>query len=164
MNMQSARDKSFRDAAALERELRDIRAEKGPVVLANGCFDVLHVGHIRYLRGAADLGGVLVVALNDDESTRALKGEGRPVFPIGERCELLLALRCVDYVLVFSGRTVDEVIRTIRPDVHAKGTDYTIESVPEIETAREVGCRTVIVGDPKDHSSRDIIDRIRSEG
>jgi rfaE bifunctional protein nucleotidyltransferase chain/domain len=153
----------YRDAASLAVHLEGLRAEQGPIVLANGCFDVLHVGHIRYLEGAASLGGILVVALNDDDSARELKGKGRPVFSVGERAEILLALRSIDYVLIFSGRTVDAVIRVIRPDVHAKGTDYTVDSVPEIETAREVGCRTVIVGDPKDHSSRDIIERIRSE-
>jgi rfaE bifunctional protein nucleotidyltransferase chain/domain len=151
----------FRDAEALAAELGALRAGRGPVVLANGCFDVLHVGHVRYLRAAAALGGILVVALNDDESTGAIKGPGRPVIPAAERAEIIGALRCVDYVLLFGERTVDGVIRALRPDVHAKGTDYTSETVPERETARAVGCRTVIVGDPKDHASRDIIRRIR---
>ncbi len=149
------------DAGALARSIEGQGASGRPVVLANGCFDILHVGHVRYLEAAAFLGGTLVVALNDDESTRALKGPGRPVMPAGERAEMLLALRCVDYVLVFGGATVDGVIRALRPDFHAKGTDYTEESVPERETAREVGCRTVIVGDPKDHSSRAILRSIR---
>ena len=151
----------FRDASELAAELAAVRGAKGKVVLANGCFDVLHVGHIRYLREAAALGGVLVVALNDDASARALKGAGRPFMSEDERAEMLLALRFVDYVLVFRERTVDGIIRTLRPDVHAKGTDYTQDTVPERETAREVGCSTVIVGDPKDHSSTDIIGRIR---
>ena len=153
--------KVFRDAAALHRVLEDERRARGDVILANGCFDVLHVGHVRYLREAAALGALLVVALNDDSSTKALKGVGRPIMPEDERAELLCALRFVDYVLIFSGPTVDDIIRVLRPDFHAKGTDYTSETVPERETARSVGCSTVIVGDPKAHSSRDMIRRIR---
>jgi len=151
----------FRDASKLAFELEALRRERGAVVLANGCFDVLHVGHIRYLRAAAALGSILVVALNDDESTRELKGPLRPVMGEEERSEMLLALRFVDFVLIFRERTVDGVIRIVRPDFHAKGTDYTVETVPERETSRAVGCATVIVGDPKDHSSRDIIRKIR---
>jgi rfaE bifunctional protein nucleotidyltransferase chain/domain len=132
-----------------------------PLVLANGCFDLLHVGHVRYLEAAAACGSALVVALNDDSSTRALKGAGRPIMPAEERAALLLALRCVDYVLVFGEATVDGVIRALRPDIHAKGTDYTAETVPERGTALAAGCRTVIVGDPKDHSSRDILRKVR---
>lgn len=150
----------FRNAGRLAERLRARRESGERLVLANGCFDLLHVGHVRYLEGAAAHGEMLVVALNDDESTRALKGSGRPLFPEDERAEMLLAIRWVDFVLIFSEKTVDGVIRELRPDVHAKGTDYTVESVPEIETAREVGCRTVIVGDPKDHSSSEIIERM----
>ncbi len=156
MNKNSER--YFRDVSVLTGRLRARRENGERLVLANGCFDMLHVGHIRYLEEASSHGDILVVALNDDESTERLKGAGRPVFPEDERAEMLLALRPVDFVLLFSGETVDEIIRELRPDVHAKGTDYTVESVPEIETAREVGCRTVIVGDPKDHSSSEIID------
>jgi rfaE bifunctional protein nucleotidyltransferase chain/domain len=151
----------YRDAAALSSELERRRRTEGPVVLANGCFDVLHVGHVRYLQGAAALGGLLVVALNDDESTRGLKGSGRPVVPAEERAEILCALAFVDYVLIFADSTVDGVMRVLKPDYHAKGTDYAPDTVPERETARSVGCRTVIVGDPKEHSSRDIIRQIR---
>jgi rfaE bifunctional protein nucleotidyltransferase chain/domain len=151
----------FRDAAELAGVLEPLRRKRGAVVLANGCFDILHVGHVRYLREAAALGSILVVALNDDESTRELKGRDRPVMGEEERCEMLLALRFVDFVLVFRERTVDGVIRTIHPDFHAKGTDYAVETVPERETSRAVGCATVIVGDPKNHSSRDIVRRIR---
>jgi rfaE bifunctional protein nucleotidyltransferase chain/domain len=150
-------ERCFRDVSVLADRLRARREAGERLVLANGCFDMLHVGHIRYLEEASLHGGILVVALNDDVSTRGLKGAGRPVFPEDERAEMLLALRSVDFVLLFSGETVDEIIRELRPDVHAKGTDYTVESVPEIETAREVGCDTVIVGDPKDHSSSGII-------
>jgi rfaE bifunctional protein nucleotidyltransferase chain/domain len=153
--------KVFRDAPTLAGVLEPLRRERGAVVLANGCFDLLHVGHIRYLREAAALGSILIVALNDDASTRKLKGAGRPVMGEDERCEMLLALRFVDFVLLFGEATVDEVIRIIRPEFHAKGTDYTAETVPERESSRAVGCTTVIVGDPKDHSSRDIIRKIR---
>ena len=156
-------ERCFRDISVLADRLQARREAGERLVLANGCFDMLHVGHIRYLEGAASHGGILVVALNDDESTRALKGSGRPVFPEDERAEMLLALRPVDFVLLFSGKTVDEIIRELRPDVHAKGTDYTVESVPEVETAREVECITVIVGDPKCHSSSKIIGRLNTE-
>ena len=122
---------------------------------------ILHVGHIRYLEEAAGHGDLLVVAVNDDESTRRLKGEGRPVMPAAERAEILSALRVVDYVLIFPDDTVDGILRELRPDVHAKGTDYTVETVPELETARATGCITVITGDPKDRSSREIISRLR---
>ncbi len=151
-------ERCFRDVSALAAELKTRREGGERLVLANGCFDLLHVGHIRYLKEASAQGEILVVALNDDESTRSLKGGVRPIFPEDERAEVLLALRFVDFVLLFSGETVDEIIRELRPDVHAKGTDYTVETVPELETAREVGCRTLIVGDPKDHSSSEIID------
>ena len=161
--MERREEYCYRDVKRLTEHLRPRREEGDRLVLANGCFDLLHVGHIRYLEGAASHGEILVVALNDDESARALKGKGRPLFPEMERAEMLLALRPVDFVLIFSGGTVDGVIRELRPDIHAKGTDYGVESVPEVETARSVGCRTVIVGDPKDHSSSDIIARIETE-
>lgn len=154
----------FREVKELKKALAGFREEGRTVVLANGCFDIIHVGHIRYLCEAATYGDMLIVAVNDDESTRALKGEGRPVVPDGERAELLLALRCVDYVLLFGEQTVDRIIRELRPDFHAKGTDYTVATVPELETASEVGCRTVITGDPKDHSSREMIERLRGGG
>jgi D-glycero-beta-D-manno-heptose 1-phosphate adenylyltransferase len=137
------------------------RAEGRTLALANGCFDVLHVGHVRYLRAAAAEADRLVVAINDDESVRLLKGEGRPILPAADRAELVAALKGVDYVVVFPGRTVGEVIERLRPDVHCKGTDYTVESVPERELVRAYGGRTAIVGDPKDHSTRDLLARIR---
>ncbi len=139
------------DVRALARELRDGRPRR--IVLANGCFDLLHVGHVRYLTAARALGDVLVVGLNSDASVRALKGEGRPRVPVAERAELLLALRCVDRVVVFDALDVTELLRVLRPDFHAKGTDYTAESVPEYAVAQRLGIRTVIVGDPKSHSS-----------
>ena len=153
----------FDDTGRLSGILEKPRSRGEKVVLANGCFDIIHVGHIRYLEEAAEHGDLLVVAVNDDDSTRRLKGEGRPVMPAVERAEILSAMRFIDYVLIFQEDTVDGVLRELRPDVHAKGTDYTTETVPEIETAREIGCVTVITGDPKDRSSREIISRLRRE-
>ena len=127
------------------------------ITLANGNFDLLHVGHVRYLRGAKALGGKLVVAINSDESVRALKGEGRPVMPEHERAEIVAAMEDVDAVVIFPERDVGAIIREIRPDVQAKGTDYTVDSVPERDVVAECGGRVAIVGDPKDHSTSDII-------
>jgi D-glycero-beta-D-manno-heptose 1-phosphate adenylyltransferase len=127
------------------------------IVLANGNFDLLHVGHVRYLRGAKELGGKLVVAINSDESVKALKGEGRPVMPAGERAEIVAALGDVDAVVVFSELDVRALIREIRPDIQAKGTDYTVESVPERDAVAEYGGRVAIVGDSKDHSTSEIL-------
>ncbi|MBN2071313.1 MAG: adenylyltransferase/cytidyltransferase family protein [Candidatus Krumholzibacteriota bacterium] len=133
------------------------------IVLANGCFDILHAGHIRYLEEAAREGEIMVVAINDDASARKLKGAGRPVVPDVERAEILAALRCVDYILIFPGLTADLVIRELRPDVHAKGTDYMIDDVPELESSISVGCRTIITGDRKSRSSSEIIARVRGK-
>jgi len=127
------------------------------VTLANGNFDLLHVGHVRYLRGAKALGGKLVVAINSDSSVRALKGEGRPIMAENERAEIVAALADVDAVVVFPELDVRAIIREIRPDVQAKGTDYTVESVPERDAVAEYGGRVAIVGDPKDHSTSEII-------
>ncbi|HUB02069.1 MAG TPA: adenylyltransferase/cytidyltransferase family protein [Terriglobales bacterium] len=127
------------------------------VTLANGCFDLLHVGHVRYLRAARELGGKLVVAVNSDESVRALKGEGRPLMPAQERAEILAALADVDAVIVFPEKDVRAIIREIRPDFQAKGTDYTTDSVPERGEVEACGGRVVIVGDPKNHSASEII-------
>jgi rfaE bifunctional protein nucleotidyltransferase chain/domain len=131
------------------------------ITLANGCFDVLHVGHIRYLRAARELGGKLIVAVNADASVRALKGEGRPAMPEAERAEILAALSDVDAVVIFPEKDVRAIIREIRPDFHAKGTDYTAESVPERAEVEACGGRVVIVGDPKDHSATEIISQLR---
>jgi rfaE bifunctional protein nucleotidyltransferase chain/domain len=127
------------------------------VTLANGCFDLLHVGHVRYLHAAKQLGGRLIVAINSDESVRALKGEGRPVMPAEERAEILSALADVDAVVIFSEPDVRALIREVHPDVHAKGTDYTADTVPERDAVAECGGRVEIVGDPKDHSATQII-------
>lgn len=132
------------------------RAGEG-ITLANGAFDLLHVGHVRYLRGAKALGGRLVVAVNSDESVRALKGEGRPIMPADERAEIVAALAAVDVVVIFPELDVRAIIREIRPDVQAKGTDYTVDSVPERAVVEEHGGRVEIVGDAKDHSTSDII-------
>ncbi len=127
------------------------------IILANGCFDILHVGHVRYLKAAKALGGRLIVALNSDESVRNLKGEGRPVTPENERAEILAALADVDAVVIFSEPDPQKLIEELRPDIQAKGTDYTVESVPERVTVEQYGGRVAIVGDPKDHSATEII-------
>ena len=133
------------------------------IVLANGCFDLLHVGHIRYLEGAKALGDVLVVGVNSDEQVRAQKGEGRPFMPERERAEIIAAVRAVDFVTVFQEPTVEQLLLSIRPDIHAKGTDYTEESVPERDVVRSYGGRVCIVGDPKDHSSTEMVRRVMSD-
>ena len=130
------------------------------IAFANGCFDLLHVGHVRYLESAAREADLLVVAINDDDSVRTLKGEGRPILSAADRTELVAALRCVDYVVVFSEPTVGPLLEAIRPDVHCKGTDYTLDTVPERDVVRSYGGRIAIVGDPKDHSTRDLLARI----
>jgi rfaE bifunctional protein nucleotidyltransferase chain/domain len=138
----------------------EARSTGRSMAFANGCFDVLHVGHIRYLNAAAQEADLLIVAINDDESVRRLKGEGRPILPALDRAELVAALRCVDYVVVFPEPTVGPLLEAIRPDVHCKGTDYTLDSVPERGIVRAYGGRIAIVGDPKDHSTRDLLARI----
>ena len=135
------------------------RAAGEKIILANGCFDLLHVGHVRYLRGAKALGGRLVVAVNSDGSARALKGEGRPQIPAAERVEILAALADVDAITVFDTLDVRDVIRLLRPDFHAKGTDYTADTVPERDLVVACGGRVAIVGDPKDHSTTELLRR-----
>jgi D-glycero-beta-D-manno-heptose 1-phosphate adenylyltransferase len=139
------------------RETARLRSDGERIILANGCFDLIHVGHLRYLAAAKDLGGCLVVALNSDKQTRLLKGKGRPFIPEYERAEIISGLRCVDIVTVFDDPTVENIIRAIRPDFHAKGTDYTEETVPERDIVAECGGKVAIVGDPKDHSSSQMI-------
>jgi rfaE bifunctional protein nucleotidyltransferase chain/domain len=137
------------------------RVEGRTVALANGLFDLVHVGHLRYLEEAATLADVLVVAVNDDASARALKGEDRPIVPQHERAELIAGFRCVTLVTIFGEATVEPLLRALAPDVHCKGTDYTAETVPEKETARALGIRVAITGDPKSHATRDLIAQIR---
>lgn len=147
-------------AAALDRE----RKQGKTIAFANGCFDVLHVGHIRYLQDAARVADVLVVAVNSDPSVRLLKGEGRPVMPELERAELIAAIRGVSYVTVFDDRTPARLLGVLRPDFQCKGTDYTPDSVPEGEVVRAYGGRVVITGDPKDHSTTDFLRKMKAEG
>jgi D-glycero-beta-D-manno-heptose 1-phosphate adenylyltransferase len=137
------------------------RAEGKSVALANGVFDLLHVGHVRYLEGAAALADVLVVAVNSDASTRAYKGPGRPIIPETERAELVAALACTHAVLVFDEPNVRGIIRALRPDVHVKGTDYTPDTIPEADEVRAYGGRTAVAGDPKDHSTTALAARLR---
>jgi len=145
----------------VEAVARD-RAAGRTIAFANGCFDLLHVGHVRYLQSAAAEGDRLIVAVNDDASVTGLKGEGRPVQPAAERAEVVAALRGVDYVVVFGDSTVERLLRLLTPDVHCKGTDYTVESVPERAVVLAYGGRTAIVGDPKQHNTRDLLTRIRA--
>ncbi|MFQ6112341.1 MAG: adenylyltransferase/cytidyltransferase family protein [Nitrospinota bacterium] len=137
----------------LKELIPELKAAGKRIVLANGCFDLLHVGHLRHLRAARALGEVLIVAVNDDASARALKGPGRPLMPEDERLELLSGLECVDYLVLFGERDVRKVLLALKPHVHAKGTDYTEESVPELEAVRSYGGEVAITGDPKAHSS-----------
>jgi len=138
-----------------------LRADGRRLVLANGCFDLLHVGHVRYLTAARALGDVLFVGINSDAAVVRLKGPGRPLMPAAERAEILTGLRAVDHVVVFDEDTADRLVSLVRPAVHAKGTDYTDASVPEAASVRAAGGRVAIVGDPKDHATRDLIARIR---
>ena len=141
----------------LRKRVEEWRRSGERITLANGNFDLLHVGHVRYLHGAKALGGRLVVAINSDESVRALKGEGRPIMPAEERAEIVAALADVDAVVIFPELDVRAILREIRPDIQAKGTDYTADSVPERDTVAEYGGRVAIVGDPKDHSTSEIL-------
>jgi rfaE bifunctional protein nucleotidyltransferase chain/domain len=151
-----------------ERELVDAvardRAAGHTIAFANGCFDLLHVGHVRYLQGAAREGDRLVVALNDDRSVAALKGAGRPVLTAADRAELVAALRGVDYVVIFGDPNVERLLMLLKPDVHCKGTDYTVDSVPERAVVQAYGGRTAIVGDAKSHATRELISRIADSG
>ncbi len=136
------------------------RSKGKTIVFANGCFDLFHVGHIRYLLGAKELGDVLIVGINADEQVKKLKGNKRPFMPENERAEIVAAFRCVDYVTIFNEPTVEELLRALRPDYHAKGTDYTVETVPERDIVKEFGGKVAIVGDPKNHSSSNLIELV----
>tara|TARA_B100000029_G_scaffold58355_3_gene52658 strand:- start:796 stop:1275 length:480 start_codon:yes stop_codon:yes gene_type:complete len=138
------------------------RQQGQTIALANGCFDLIHVGHVRYLKGAAAEADLLIVGVNHDLSVRELKGNERPFQPANERAEIIAAFSMVDYVVVFEGVTVERLLKSIFPDVHCKGTDYTVESVPERDVVRAYGGRTAIVGDPKTHSTRELLHRIDS--
>jgi rfaE bifunctional protein nucleotidyltransferase chain/domain len=147
---------------ALLARVHDERAAGRTIAFANGCFDILHVGHVRYLDAAAQEADVLVVAINDDASVNALKGENRPIMAAEHRAELVASLRSVDFVVIFSEPTVAPLLEALRPDVHCKGTDYTADTVPERDTVHAYGGRIAIVGDPKNHSTRDLLERIAS--
>jgi D-glycero-beta-D-manno-heptose 1-phosphate adenylyltransferase len=144
--------------------LDEHRRTRRKIVFANGVFDLLHVGHVRYLQAARAEGDVLVVGINSDASTRQLKGKGRPVLTERARATLVAAIAAVDYVVIFDELDVKTLLREIQPDVHAKGTDYTADTVPERDLARLLGIRVAIVGDPKDHSTRDLLARLRRQG
>ncbi len=168
--MNKADEQAKQDAASrvLERNrliarVAIARKNGARVVFANGCFDLLHVGHVRYLEAARALGDLLVVGVNSDEQVRALKGEGRPFVPERERAEVVASLRAVGLVTIFHEPTVEQLLLAIRPDIHAKGTDYTEESVPEREVVRSYGGRVAIVGDPKDHSSTEMLRKVTSD-
>lgn len=142
-------------------KVEHLRAAGKTIALANGVFDLLHVGHVRYLQGARALADVLVVAVNSDASTRAYKGPGRPIIPEHERAELVAALACTDFVVLFDDPDVRRIIRALKPDVHVKGTDYTPETIPEREEVERYGGRTAVAGDPKDHSTTELAHKVR---
>jgi rfaE bifunctional protein nucleotidyltransferase chain/domain len=156
--------KILRDIEALRSRVDGLKREAKRVVLTNGGFDILHVGHVRALRHARALGDHLVVAVNSDDSVRKAKGPGRPVFPEGERAEIVASLACVDSVYIFHDATADRLIGDLRPHVHAKGPDYTLETVPERETVLSYGGEIAIVGDPKDHASSAVLRRLQGGG
>ena len=158
MNAPILTDDALLDALAMER------AAGKSIAFANGCFDVLHVGHIRYLQDAARVADVLVVGVNGDSSVRKLKGEGRPVMPEDERAEIISAIRGVTYVTIFHEESPSQLLQTLRPDFQCKGTDYTADSVPEAEIVKAYGGKVVIVGDPKDHSTTEMLRRMKAEG
>jgi rfaE bifunctional protein nucleotidyltransferase chain/domain len=153
-------ESKIRKTNELKEIVRRLQAGGKIVVFANGCFDLLHVGHVRYLAGAKSLGDILIVGINGDDGIAALKGDGRPLQGARERMEIVASLACVDYCLVFDSPTVDGILEELKPDIHAKGTDYTEDSVPEKNTVMSYGGRVAIAGDPKDHSSRDLIKTI----
>lgn len=151
----------IRDIAVLKGIVEEERRKGKKIVFGNGCFDLLHVGHIRYLRAAKALGDILIVAVNDDASIVELGKRSAVITPVDERVDILAAIAYVDYVIAFKERTVERLLRELRPDIHAKGTDYTAETVPEREIVRAYGGEIAIVGDPKNHSTRDIIELVR---
>ena len=151
------------DRETLIGEVQKYREKGNRIVFANGCFDVLHAGHVRYLQGAKELGDLLVVGVNSDEQVAKQKGKGRPILNQNERAELVAALQPVDLVTIFNEPTVEELLLALRPEVHAKGTDYTEETVPEREVVKSFGGRVAIVGDPKNHSTSDMISRMSLE-
>jgi D-glycero-beta-D-manno-heptose 1-phosphate adenylyltransferase len=157
MNAPILTERALSDALATERD------QGKSIAFANGCFDVLHVGHIRYLQGAKDAADILVVGVNGDDSVRELKGEGRPVMPAQERAEIIASIKGVDYVTIFNERSPARLLGVLKPDFQAKGTDYSADSVPEAEVVKAYGGRVIIVGDPKDHSTSAILEKMRDK-
>lgn len=151
------------DRTALVARITEAKANGSTIVLANGCFDVLHAGHVRYLQGARALGDVLVVGVNSDAQVARLKGDGRPILPERDRAEIVASLEAVNLVTIFDEPTVTELLLALRPDIHAKGTDYTEETVPERDVVRSYGGQVRIVGDPKDHSTSEILRKVSGE-
>ena len=151
----------IRDLDKLRGIVEKERRKGKKIVFGNGCFDLLHVGHVRYLQAAKALGDILIVGVNDDDSLVSLGKRNSVITPLEERIEIVAALGCVDYVVAFREPTVERLIRELRPDIHAKGTDYTVETVPERDVVRAYGGKVAIVGDPKNHSTRDIIELVR---
>ena len=163
MQMNSGTSQRILDRDRLIERVALARKEGARIVFANGCFDVLHVGHVRYLEAAKALGDLLIVGINSDEQTRRLKGEGRPLMPEDQRAEIISSFEVVDFVTVFDEPTVAELLLALKPDIHAKGTDYTEDSVPERDVVRSFGGKVAIVGDPKNHSSSEMIDKVSRE-
>ena len=158
--MNSGTSQNIMDREPLVERIEEARKSGACIVLANGCFDVLHVGHVRYLEAARKLGDVLIVGINCDEQTRRLKGEDRPLVPQEQRAEIISSIEAVDFVTIFAEPTVTQLLRALKPDIHAKGTDYTEDSVPERDVVRSFGGRVAIVGDPKHHSSTEMIEKL----
>jgi len=156
-------NKRILSRSELVRQVAAARTDGKRIVMANGCFDFLHVGHVRYLEAAKALGDLLIVGINSDEQTRRLKGEGRPLLPQDQRAEIISSIAAVDLVTIFLEPTVEQLLLALKPDVHAKGTDYTEDSVPERDVVRSFGGRVAIVGDPKDHSSSEMIETVSSK-
>src|SRR5687767_13495514 len=154
-------ESKLKTVAELQSLIREAQAKGLRVVFANGCFDLLHVGHVRHLQDAKALGDLLILALNSDKSVAALKGPGRPIQSQEERSEIVQSLEPVDYVVILDSPSADELLLELKPDIHAKGTDYTVDTVPEKETVRSYGGKVAIVGDPKNHSTRNLIERVR---
>jgi len=153
-------EKVIKDHKKLLQVIERLKSQGKKIVLTNGCFDLIHVGHIRCLKAAKQKGDILIVAVNSDSSSERIKEKGRPVTPEEERLEILSAIECIDYLTLFSESTVDKLITLLKPDIFAKGTDYTIENVPERDTALSIGAQIAIVGDPKKHSSSELIKTI----
>jgi D-glycero-beta-D-manno-heptose 1-phosphate adenylyltransferase len=161
--MTSDTSRRILDREQLIERIKTARANGARIILANGCFDVLHVGHIRYLEAAKALADILIVAINSDEQAHLLKGKDRPIMPQDQRAEMVASLEAVDLVTIFTEPTVTELLLALKPDIHAKGTDYTEETVPERDVVRSFGGQVVIVGDPKNHSSSEMIEKISRE-